>query len=75
MIGVDSRFRGNDGLSRGLRPGFHRPEIASRAWCVIGFEKAGEGARGAAPAEPGRWTPAEDALVRLAGGRLRARFA
>lgn len=42
---------------------------------MIGFEKAGEGAREAAPAGPGRWTPAEDALVRLAGGRLRARFA
>ena len=29
LIEMDSRFRGNDGLSRGVCPDFHRPEIAT----------------------------------------------
>ena len=48
MIGVDSRFRGNDGLSRGLRPGFRRLKIAGRVWCVMRSEKVAE-ARGERP--------------------------
>ena len=37
---MDSRFRGNDGLSRGRCPGFRRPGIAGRTPCVVRREKA-----------------------------------
>ena len=32
---LDSRFRGNDGLSQDPCPGFHQPRIAGRAFRVI----------------------------------------
>ena len=42
---MDSRFRGNDGLSRDLFPGLHRPGLGTRVLCVIRIGQPGGRAR------------------------------